>query len=184
MSSWHDGDPGAKTGANPLFEELYAQHAPGLLRYLRRLTGSMVDARDLLQETFLRLWIQPDPAAIGNVRAWLWRVATNLAQNQRRDERRLRQREQASAESAAPVSSAHQRLEAHWRVERALGAIDARGRRVLLLFAEGFTYREIASITGIEPGYVGVLMQRARGEFRRHFEPSHAAPVPLKRRLS
>ncbi len=184
MSGGHDDGPGTPTGGNQLFEELYAQHAPALLRYLRRLTGSMVDARDLLQDTFLRLWLQPDPAAIGNARAWLWRVATNLAQNHARDERRLRQREHDSAASAPAVSSAQQRMEAHSRVERALGAIDARGRRVLLLFAEGFTYREISSITGIEPGYVGVIMQRARGEFRRHFESTHAAPVQFKRRLS
>ena len=166
------------------FDELYARHGPELLRYLRRLTGSMEDAGDLLQETFLRLWEQPAPEDIENVRAWLFRVAANLAQNQRRSEQRLRRRERASIDVADPVSSSEEQLEARRRVEKALASVDDRGRRVLLLFAEGFTYREIAAITGIEPGYVGVLMQRARAEFRRRVEGVHAEPVPFKRRLS
>ncbi|HXG59009.1 MAG TPA: sigma factor-like helix-turn-helix DNA-binding protein, partial [Thermoanaerobaculia bacterium] len=53
---------------------------------------------------------------------------------------------------------------------RALRRLPPRMRQVLLLWSEGFTYREIGGITSIEPGYVGVLLQRARAVFKREFE--------------
>lgn len=118
-----------------------------------------------------------------NVRAWLFRVATNLAQNLHRGESRARRREEAAAPPLPPGVTPEQ-LELQWQVHEALGAIDPRSRRVLLLFAEGFSYREIASITGVEPGYVGVLMHRARLEFRKHFEQPNVSALPFKRRLS
>ena len=163
--------------------DLFAQHSPELLRDLRRLTGSLDEAGDLLQETFVRLLGQADADGIQNVRAWLFRVATNLAQNHRRDEQRLRERERASLDVAGPRSSFQDDVDARRRVEKALAVLDDRSCQVLLLFAEGFTYREIACITGIEPGYVGVLMQRARAAFRRQLESSHAEPLRFKRRL-
>ncbi len=53
---------------------------------------------------------------------------------------------------------------------RTLKLLPPRMRQVLLLQAEGFSYRETADIAGIESGYVGVLLQRARAEFRRAYE--------------
>ena len=47
-------------------------------------------------------------------------------------------------------------------------------RQVLLLWSEGFSYREMADITGIEPGYVGVLLQRARAAFKKEYEQAEA----------
>lgn len=157
--------PESTTGHESL-ERVYAQHGPELLRYLRRLTGSVSDGSDLLQETFLRLWRQRDDEPITNVRAWLFRVATNLAQNHRRDTERQRTREREASTLRPTWISLEHALDAKTRVDAALSTIDERGRRVLLLFAEGFTYREISSITGIDAGYVGVLMQRARQQFR------------------
>jgi DNA-directed RNA polymerase specialized sigma24 family protein len=58
-------------------------------------------------------------------------------------------------------------------VAQALAVIDdERGRLALLLFAEGFTYREIADILELAPGHVGVLIQRARDQFRRRIDPA------------
>jgi RNA polymerase sigma-70 factor, ECF subfamily len=153
-----------------LVDRLYAEYGPPLLRYLRRLAGPDEDPQDALHETFLRLWRQPNPDTIDNIRAWLFRVATNVAHNRRRDVRRSREREQVAFGEAAVAGDAHEQLEIRQRVSRALASVDDRARRVLLLYAEGFTYREIAGILDLQPGHVGVLMQRARDQFRRSTE--------------
>lgn len=60
-------------------------HEVELYRYLRRLSPTAEDAADLHQETFLRAYraysaLPPD----ANVRAWLYRIATNLAHDAHR----------------------------------------------------------------------------------------------------
>jgi RNA polymerase sigma-70 factor, ECF subfamily len=103
-----------------------------------------------------------------NMRAWLFRVATNLARDRQKSQIRSRVRELAHS-SAVPVDfRAH--VEQRQHVSRTLARLTPRMRQVLLLHAEGFTYREIAEIAGIETGYVGVLLQRARAEFRKVYE--------------
>jgi RNA polymerase sigma factor (sigma-70 family) len=165
--------PGSQdAGRRALIERLYAEHGPALLRYLRRLVGSDGDPADLLHETFLRLWSQPDLASIENVRAWLFRVAGNVARNVHRGADRSRSREQAVGVLSPPVSAVDEQVAVAQRVGRALAAVDERARRALLLFAEGCSYREIADILDLEPGHVGVLLQRARDQFRRGSDDS------------
>ncbi len=67
------------------FEELLARHRTGLFSYLRSMTGSKEDAEDLLQETFLRVVAAlPRYRAKGKFRAWIYRIARNLAHDRAR----------------------------------------------------------------------------------------------------
>jgi len=152
------------------FEEIYSRDATPLYRYLRRLTLSRSTAEDLLQETFLKLHLQLHGGLkIENVRAWLFRVATHLAHDRGKAETRAQVRERQYDSSARAVDI-QRALEQRHDLHRTLARLPPRMRQVILLHAEGFTYREMAEITGIEPGYAGVLLQRARAEFKRIFE--------------
>jgi len=51
-----------------------------------------------------------------------------------------------------------------------------RERRMLLLQAEGYTYRDIATALRIHEASVGTLLMRARLEFRRRYEDLFGAP--------
>ena len=153
----------------PNFRELFDSLAPALLRYLRRLTGSATDAEEIVQDTFLKLHVQlADGVEFANVRAWLFRVATHAARDLER-ERRVRARE-AAHKPPANLVDFEARLQRQQLTRRTLKRLPRRMRQVLLLWSEGFTYREIADVTGIEPGYVGVLLQRARAAFRKEYE--------------
>lgn len=57
---------------------LFQQHQKTLLGLVYRMTGSMQEAEDIVQEVFIR-WQQADHAAIDSLRAWLTTVATRLA---------------------------------------------------------------------------------------------------------
>lgn len=157
------------------FDELYQRHAAEVYRYLCRLLGARAPAQEMLQETFLKLHLHLEAGReLPHARAWLFHVATNLAHNHRRAELRASQRE-AQYEFSPRVLDFHQQLAEQQLLERALRSLTPQMRRVVLLSAEGFSYREIAEITGITPGYVGVLIARGRSAFKLFYQQQHAS---------
>lgn len=155
------------------FREVFDSLAPALLRYVRRLTGSNSDAEEIVQDTFMKLHCQMiEGVELSNVRAWLFRVATNAARDLER-ERRVRTRDAAQPPDVNLVDF-ETVLHRQQLTRRALRRLPPRMRQVLLLWSEGFTYREMAEVAGIEPGYIGVLLQRARAAFKKEFEQESA----------
>ena len=72
------------------FERLFTQYGASLLDYLYGMTRNHEAATDLMQETFLRAWASATPLnTIQQPKAWLYRIATNLALNQSRRQRRF-----------------------------------------------------------------------------------------------
>jgi RNA polymerase sigma-70 factor (ECF subfamily) len=64
----------------PDFEALVERHSGELYAYLWRLTGDEADASDLLQDTFLRAFRAYERLRdFSNLRAWLYKIATNTA---------------------------------------------------------------------------------------------------------
>ncbi|MFC4312417.1 RNA polymerase sigma factor [Steroidobacter flavus] len=66
--------------AEPLLEA-FEQHYDQLIAHVRRKVGCAAAAADIVQETYVRLRSSALPAAVENPRAFIYRVATNLAIN-------------------------------------------------------------------------------------------------------
>ncbi|HEX8210132.1 MAG TPA: sigma-70 family RNA polymerase sigma factor [Longimicrobium sp.] len=146
-------------------ERLYREHSVQLLRYLQRLSGDPELAADAVQETFMRLANRPPEG--GAVRAWLYRVGTNVVIDSSRTHRR-RLRILAGSPECAPLAdppldpeAALDREERRREVQAALAALSARDRTVLLMRAEGFAHREIAATIGVSTQSVGSITLRA-----------------------
>jgi RNA polymerase sigma-70 factor, ECF subfamily len=153
-----------------LFDEsfvlLFEAQFPRLFRYLDRLSGEPDLAADLAQEAFIRLYrrgVMPERPEV-----WLVTVALNLFRNTRStSSRRLRllgrwsQLGQA-AESSLGVGDS----EAAEPVRAALGQLPQRDREMLLLRAEGYSYREIATALDLHEASIGTLLARAKRAFR------------------
>jgi RNA polymerase sigma-70 factor (ECF subfamily) len=136
-----------------------------LVRYLHRRVWDVDRAQDLAQETFVRA-IEHEP---DNPRAWLFRVATNLAKDESRSVLRKRKHltllkgEAEAAERAPPeIVEQVERQERAALVRAALESLAERDREVLQLWDAGLNYGEIAAQTGLAAGSIGTTLARAR----------------------
>ena len=146
----------------PRVERLYLAYQPQVLRYLTRLLGQRETAQDLTQETFLRATTADAPDDEPQQRAWIFRIARNLALNHLRDtSRHLALLPDAPrADNAAPHDTA-------LIVNEAIGKLSALDRDVLVLReSAGLTYDEIAATCDITTDAVRARLQRARQELR------------------
>jgi RNA polymerase sigma-70 factor (ECF subfamily) len=155
-------------------EALFAEHRQGVFRYLCRIVGQIDTASDLTQEVFLRVSRATIPEADeAGSRAWVFRIARNLALNHLRDERRR----PAEAEPADRSEPATQELAIALR--QALGRLQPLDRDVFLLReTAGLSYQDIAGACEITVEAVRARLHRARGDLRDTLD----APMRLHRR--
>jgi RNA polymerase sigma factor (sigma-70 family) len=140
--------------------DVLKQHEGPLLRYATRLTGNLDTARDVVQDTFLKLCREKPERLNSHLAEWLFTVCRNRALDVLRKERRLRPLPETELASAEPTpSDAASRSEAEHDVFRALDGLPANQQEVIRLkFQNGLSYREIARITDLSVSNVGFLI--------------------------
>ena len=141
---------------------LFTAHRDGIFRYLCRIVGNE-DARELTQEVFLRVTRSGTPETDdGGRRAWLFRIARNLALNHVRDDRRRGEPVEMTADPALPPTQPLA-LALHEALDR-LTAVD----RDVFLMREtgGLNYEEIAFACQLTPDAVRSRLHRARQQLR------------------
>jgi RNA polymerase sigma factor (sigma-70 family) len=150
------------------------QYEGALLRYAAGILGDVERGRDVVQETFLRLLKSDRGPADDHLAEWLFTVCRNRALDVYRKERRMRplseyaERSQPSREPAPPTA-ADQREQAG-RVVSALKKLPPNQQEVLRLkFQNGFSYRQIAGITGLSVSNVGFLIHTGIQNLRKQF---------------
>jgi RNA polymerase sigma factor (sigma-70 family) len=152
-------------GARWIVSALSLYEGP-LLRYASRLLGDVDRARDVVQDTFLRL-CREDPARLdGHLAQWLFTVCRNRALDVQRKEGRVqpldeRQLEEQPATAPGPARLLEQREDLQ-AVLGVVATLPASQQEVLRLkFQGGLTYQEIAGVTGLSVSHVGVLLHNA-----------------------
>jgi RNA polymerase sigma-70 factor (ECF subfamily) len=141
--------------ANPTerLAALFLAHGDRLYRLARRLTPSAEDARDLVQETFLRAALAPKavPPLAPEEEAWLVRVLINIRRDQWRKSANRKRLTAIKPRMPPPESSdCESELIARTMVWRALDGLSPRRRAVVVMYElEGLTLAQIASLLGI-----------------------------------
>jgi len=148
--------------------QLFEQLRSPVYRYLCTTFGGTT-AEDITQEAFLRLHRElSNGRPIDNTRAWVFRVAHNLAVNQIRHdhftealdadswERLLHLREDTTPGPEQRLIEGEQAR----RFQAGLLQLSARQRQCLVLRVEGLRYREIAEILDIEVSSVAESLRR------------------------
>lgn len=146
----------------PDAQRLFLTCQPHVLRYLTRMVGHADTARDLTQETFLRAARGEAPADERGSRAWVFRIARNVALNHLRDTAKHR-----ALATDLPRTDAAAAQETAVLVREALSQLSELDRDVFMLRElAGLNYAEIARTCAITEDAVRARLQRARQALR------------------
>ncbi len=155
------------------------RHQAALLRYATRLLhGDVERARDVVQDTFVRLLAQSRAEVDGHVAEWLYTVCRHRALDLLRKEGRVKMFEEGQAErlvTAEPRPGVGlERAEAHAAVLALIDRLPPNQQEVVRLkFQSGFSYKEISRITSLSVTNVGFLLHTALARLRKEM---HAQP--------
>jgi len=154
----------ARQGDVGAFEIVYRAHAARIYALCRRMVGDDAQARDLVQDVFVRAWERlttfREQSAFGT---WLHRLAVNVVLEQLRSRKRDDARHTDADEWLAGPGSLAERLDTRMDLDKALARLPAGARTVFLLHdIEGYSHDEIAQMTGIAPGTARAQLWRAR----------------------
>jgi RNA polymerase sigma-70 factor (ECF subfamily) len=141
------------------FAGFYERSARPLWAYLARVSGDGALADDLMQESFVRFLCaqQPEEGEVAG-RRYLFRIATNLLRDHWRRPRPTSIEELREEFFAASANS-----DGADELGPALAMMRTRERQLLwLAYAEGYTHREIAEVTGLASTSIRLLLFRAR----------------------
>ena len=148
-----------------------ADYESALIGYATSLLHDRDLARDVVQDTFLRLCRQDVSAVRDHLKSWLFTVCRNRALDLLRKDHRLQPLEdhhwQAVAEPGLPpdAQAVHRERLAH--VLQLLERLSVNQRDVILLkFQQGLSYQEIHHVTGLSPGNIGFLIHTGLKQLR------------------
>ena len=170
------------------FTQVYTEFHPKILRYLERLTGDREEARDLVQDVFLKV----DKGLTkfegrSSLSTWIYRIATNLSHDRFRsasfqkgekqtltDEFVEENKENKNAWTGEGETSAEQQLERKEMsscINRYIYDLNEDYQKVLVLSEyEGLKNKEIASILGITLDTVKIRIYRGRVQLKKRME--------------
>ncbi len=159
VGKWNDA--GARMSDGEAFEEFFAAQSGNLLRILTVITGSRLEAEDIVQEAFTRVFQHWDRVReMENPAGYLERTAMNVFRSQYRRATMAVRR----TIGTAPEQDAFEAIEDRDVATRALAILTPRQRAAVVL-TEGLGYSgdETARLLGIKPSTVWALTHQARG---------------------
>ncbi len=157
-----------------------------LTRYAVLITGDLDRARDVVQDTFLRLCSQNESRVRDHLAEWLFAVCRNRALDVVRKENRMKPLEEELQSRPSPEVSpaqAAERRELNHRVLQMLAALPRNQQEVVRLkFQNGLSYEEISRVTQLTVSNVGFLIHTAIKTLRQQLHTElNLVPNPLRR---
>ena len=150
---------------------LFDQHHRRLYRLARRLTPSADDARDLVQDTFVRIAASATkvPPGAASEEAWLVRVLINICRDGWRKRARRTGRLDEHHEASTPTTrDPEAAFVAHNTIWRALDGLAPRRRAAIVLYElEGASIPDIAQLLGVTAITVRWHLSKGRRELAR-----------------
>jgi RNA polymerase sigma-70 factor (ECF subfamily) len=150
------------------FESLFATFQQPILSYLYRLLDDGARAEEVCQEVFARAYhARRSMDRVENVRAWLYRIATNAARDQLRRRRLLAWLPLFDEDPALTVDGPEASSLETYAVQNALRQLGPDFRIPLVLYScQELSTQEIAEVLGISRDAVKQRLVRARLRFK------------------
>jgi RNA polymerase sigma factor (sigma-70 family) len=145
-----------------------------LLRYATWMLRDPDLAREVVQETFLRLCRQEPSKVNGHISQWLFTVCRNYAFDTRKREARM-----TPLETDIAIDSNIEQREAVGEIFRLVETLPRNQREVVYLkFQCDLSYKEISEVTKLSIGNVGLLLHTALGAIRKRVLSESARRKP------
>jgi RNA polymerase sigma-70 factor (ECF subfamily) len=157
------------TAARDTFDRLLVQLRPKLHRYCARMTGSVIDGEDVVQEALVKaIAASPERESITDPESWLFRIAHNAALDFLRG--RDRQNAIRSNEDVDmiidPLTLADNRMVASASLRTFMRLPVAQRSCVILMDVLGYSLQEIAGVVGSSVPVVKSALHRGRTRLR------------------
>ena len=168
-----------------LVREALTQYESALIAYACGILGDEARARDVVQDTFLKLYLADPDRVRENLKAWLYAVCRNRAFDVLRKENRMVYSDDGqpmdwidALQSEPEEGNDDEEVLKHiWDV---MGQLPQNQNEVIRLkFQHGLSYKEIAGTTGLSVTNVGFLLHTAIKTLRKLLKPG-AAGRPKK----
>ncbi len=167
---------------------MLAEYERRLMKYAIKLCqGDVERARDVVQDTFLRLWKADRARVESHPAEWLYTVCRNRAIDIKRKESRMKvvpdPAPDTGADGASVATGPSQDIEAEQNRQKksvalALNSLSDKQQEVIRLkFQGGLSYREISRVTGHSVTNVGYILHTAIEKLRKTVAPRHAALI-------
>lgn len=156
-------------GSAEAFRMLYERYNKKVYRFCLKMLGDEENARDAFQETFISIYEHRKDFKGNNFSAWLFTIARHNCLNiiRKRRESEIFNEEFHSIEEKVSSDVGLQDY-----IQKALNILpDALREAIILREYEGYSYQEIADITGIELSLAKVRVFRARTTLRKLLSP-------------
>jgi RNA polymerase sigma-70 factor, ECF subfamily len=160
--------PAALTLPDPDFPQLMGQLRARLHRYCARMTGSMLDGEDVVQDTLIKAHESYDAQALRNVEGWLFRIAHNTAMDLLR--RRSREHAVFADEDVETLIDTGEEADRRHVATAALRTFmrlpPAQRSTVILADVLGYALDEAADVMGTTVPAVKAALHRGRARLR------------------
>ncbi len=163
------------------FDRLLGELRPKLHRYCARMTGSVIDGEDAVQEALLKaIEAYPSFAAVDNPQAWLFRIAQNATLDllRRRARQEARQAEKELDMIVDPVSTVEDRLNAAVSLRTFMRLPVAQRSSVILMDVLGYSLDEIVGVTATSLPAVKAALHRGRARLKELAQEPDDRPLP------
>jgi RNA polymerase sigma factor (sigma-70 family) len=156
-----------------------AEYERKLIRYAAHITGDTERAREVVQDTFLKLCGQRPDQIRDHLVQWLYTVCRNRALDVVRKEKRMTGindvQMDLQAHSGPEISSVMEKTEQLAEVLKALNTLPSNQQEVIRLKFQGdLSYMEISRVTNLSVSNVGFLIHTGLKTIREKMQPQPA----------
>lgn len=169
----------SRAGSRPALEDLVRRYQRPVYLLCRSYVRDHDAAADLAQRAFLNAFLRlAELREVDLFRSWLFRIATNLARNQLRDDARFVRTVGDASSIPAGAHAALEEAEQAERLQRAIALLPRRQRMVVeLRVHRELSFAEIARSLGITENAAKVSFHHAGRGLRRLLHPAGVRPA-------
>ena len=148
------------------YNECVNLYADNVYRFIFKNLGHQEDAKDVVQTSFEKLWVNRDNVDNTKIKSYLFTVAYHQMIDHIRKNKRIVLKEEFKAEAGI---THQQNNNAKKILNEALSKLSETQRSLVLLKDyEGYTYEEIGKITSLSESQVKVYLHRARLQLKNY----------------